>query len=171
MVSLSVNVTLPLVPDVVVVDPNFQLYAPLVAAARAGRLNLHLRASGAEAIKLARRLNIDAWLVSPELDDMAGEDFVCLLAALPNRSSHAVAMVAPSDTSKGSVAAGHRLQVSLRHPISLDAVEAVLRSPAISTTATTADLTGSSTRRSGALLSLPIGVGAAMLAIAALMMG
>ncbi len=160
MVSLSELSTLPMIPDVVVVDPNFQLYAPLVAAARAGRLNLHLRASGAEALKLGRRLNVDAWLVSPELDDMAGNDFVSLLESLPNRSSHAVAMVAPSGSPKTADA--------LHHPISLDAIEAVLRSPA---TKTAVDVAANETSRTRALLSLPIGVGAAMLAIAVLMMG
>lgn len=162
MVSLSGISTVPLVPDVVVVDPNFQLYAPLVAAARAGRVNLHLRASGAEAIKLARRLNIDAWLVSPELDDMAGDDFVSLLETLPNRSSHVVAMVAP----QGSIPTAATLQ----HPVSLDVLEAFLRSPVTQATVG-APVAQSWTRRARAMISLPFGVGAAMLAITALMLG
>ncbi len=165
MVGLSETGTLPLVPDVVVVDPHYQLYSSLVAAARAGRLNLHLRASGAEAIKLARRLSVDAWLVSPELDDMTGNDLVALLEALPNHSSLAIAMVAPLESTK---AFGPGVVTSLQHPISLDAVEALLRSPA---TNSAVDLALSRTSRSRALLSLPLGVGAAMLAIAALMLG
>lgn len=162
MVSLFENGTLPLVPDVVVVDPDFQRFSPLVAAARAGRLNLHLRASGGEAIKLARRLSVDAWLVSPKLDDMAGDDFVALVKALPHGATHAIAMIAPTDSTKTADAGA-----SLRHPISLDAVEALLRSPA---TSAAVDLAIRGRSRARALLSLPVGVGAAMLAIAALML-
>jgi DNA-binding response OmpR family regulator len=162
MVSLTEGRTLPLVPNVVVVDPQFQAYGPLVAAARAGRLHLHLRATGAEALKLARRLDVDAWLVSPELDDMSGYDFVSLLEGLPNRSSLAVAMVTPADVEKPHATGA----ATFSHPIALDSLEAFLRSPSEKTPS----LPVSGTSRARALLTLPIGVGAAMLAIAVLVL-
>jgi len=160
MVSLVEGTTLPLVPDVVVVDPQFQAYGPLVAAARAGRLNLHLRATGAEAIKLARRLNVDAWLVSANLDDMAGEDFVTLLDSLPSRGTHSVAMVASAESAKAGMAAAE----TLVHPITADDVESLLRDP--SSTVTTLPVSGHDRVRT--MLTLPVGVGAALIAIAAL---
>lgn len=161
MVSLLEGAKLPLVPSVVVVDPEFQAYGPLVAAARAGRLNLHLRATGAEAIKLARRLDIDAWLVSSDLDDMAGEDFVELLEKLPSRGSHSVAMIASAESAKAGLAATE----TLHHPITADAVEGLLRTASSETT----EVTLSGRTRVRTLLTLPVGVGAALVAIAALM--
>jgi len=161
MVVLVEGVKLPLVPNVVVVDPEFQLYGPLVAAARAGRLKLHLRATGAEALKLGRRLDVDAWLVSADLDDMAGEDFIQLLDTLPSTGSHAVVMIASAEAARAGIAA----EEMLHHPITADAVDGLLReaSPTISETAL------SGVRRIRALLTLPVGVGAALVAIAALM--
>jgi CheY-like chemotaxis protein len=79
-------------PNVVVVDPQFDAYRDLAASARAGRIGLHFRSSGAQAIKLARHLEIDAWLVAADLDDMSGQDFVELLAGV--RGDSKVAMVA-----------------------------------------------------------------------------
>ncbi len=161
MVSLSEAGTMPVVPEVVVVDPQFQAYAPLVAAARAGRLNLHLRATGADALKLAKRLDVDAWLVASDLDDMAGQDFVALLDALPSRSSRSVAMVASAESAKAGMAAAE----SLHHPISMEAVDGLLR--------TASEIPGELATRGKSrvrkILSLPIGVGAALIAIAALM--
>lgn len=69
------------IPNVVVVDPAFDSYKPLAASAQAGKLLLHLRSSGADALKLARRHRVDAWLVAPDLDDMSGFDFIELLRA------------------------------------------------------------------------------------------
>lgn len=161
MVSLVEGANLPLVPNVVVVDPEFQCYGPLVAAARAGRLNLHLRATAAEAIKLARRLEIDAWLVSSDLEDMAGEDFVELLDTLPTRGSHSVAMIASAEAAKAGIAASEMLH----HPVTADAVEALLRDASPQLAAAT--VSGRSRVRT--LLTLPVGVGAALVAIAALM--
>ena len=67
------------VPNVVVVDPHFEAYKPLAASARLGKLNLHFRSSGVDALKLARQRRVDAWLVALELDDMSGHDFLELL--------------------------------------------------------------------------------------------
>ena len=158
MVVLSKDAKVPLVPNVVVVDPHFQCYGPLVAAARAGRLNLHLRANASEAIKLARRLEIDAWLVSADLEDMAGEDFIELLDTLPTRGSHSVAMVASPEAGIASTG-------MLHHPVSADAVDALLRDASSQVAETT--VTGRSRMRT--LMTLPVGVGAALIAIAALM--
>lgn len=69
------------VPNIVVVDPAFDSYKTLAASARAGKLLLHFRSSGADALKLARRHHVDAWLVAPDLDDMSGFDFIELLRA------------------------------------------------------------------------------------------
>jgi CheY-like chemotaxis protein len=161
MVSLLEGAKLPLVPNVVVVDPDFQAYGPLVAAARAGRLNLHLRATGAEAIKLARRLEIDAWLVSSDLDDMAGADFIEILDTLPSRGSHSVAMIASAESAKAELVASETLQ----HPITMDSIESLLREASPQVPGTTVG--GRSRMRT--LLTLPVGVGAALVAIAALM--
>ncbi len=164
MVSLSHDETLSLVPDVVVVDPQFQAYGPLVAAARAGRLNLHLRATGAEALRLARRLNVDAWLISTELDDMTGNDLVALLNGRQGRSSQAIAFVTSSDSTSDR---NLGVATTLRHPISLDAVDEVLRSPSKDSV----EVPMGCTDRPRAMLALPIGVGAAVLAIATFMLG
>ncbi len=51
-------------PSVVVVDPQFNAYATLAASARLGNLQLHLRSSGADAIRLSRRIDVDAWIVA-----------------------------------------------------------------------------------------------------------
>ena len=73
------------VPNVVVVDPRFDAYKSLAASARLGKLNLHFRSSGADAIKLSRKQPVDAWLIATDLDDMSGHDLVELLRSF-NRS-------------------------------------------------------------------------------------
>ena len=75
----------PWVPNVVVVDPRFDTYKSLAASARLGKLNLHFRSSGADAIKLSRKQPVDAWLIATDLDDMSGHDLVELLRSF-NRS-------------------------------------------------------------------------------------
>lgn len=69
------------IPHVVVVDPAFDSYKSLAASARAGKMVLHFRSSGADALKLAGRHRVDAWLVAADLDDMSGFDFIELLRA------------------------------------------------------------------------------------------
>jgi CheY-like chemotaxis protein len=69
----------PLIPNVVVVDPKFDAYPMLSASAQNGRIGLHFRSSGADALRLARRLKVDAWLIAAELDDMTGHDLVRML--------------------------------------------------------------------------------------------
>lgn len=65
---------------VVIVDPAWDRYPEFVEAAAAGRLELHFCSDGRAALRLARRFQADAWLVSDNLPDMAGLDLVPLLA-------------------------------------------------------------------------------------------
>lgn len=73
------NATYKAIRSVVVVDPAFDGYKNLAAEARAGRIDLHFRSSGTAALKLAGKIDVDAWIVAAELEDMAGNDFVDLL--------------------------------------------------------------------------------------------
>ena len=86
----------PWVPNVVVVDPRFDAYKSLAASARLGKLNLHFRSSGADAIKLSRKQPVDAWLIATDLDDMSGHDLVELLRSF-NRSFNASQEVGQAD--------------------------------------------------------------------------
>jgi len=69
------------IPNVVVVDSEFESYKSLAASARLGRINLHFRESGAAALNHLKHQRVDAWLVASQLDDMSGGDFVELLRA------------------------------------------------------------------------------------------
>lgn len=69
------------VPNVVVVDPRLDAYKPLAASARLGRIDIHFRSSGTAALKLARHVPVDAWLIAADLDDMSGHDLMALLQA------------------------------------------------------------------------------------------
>ena len=156
-------------PGVVVVDPRFDAYTALAASARMGKIDLHMRSSGSGALKLADRIHVDAWLIATELDDMSGEDFVGLLQA---RSGDAkIAMVDEST-------AGSR-HFALAEQAGREAgVDMVMSSPI--TVADLEELLGLSIEerrlrfpatagRSWA--ALPVSVGAAMIAIAVLMIG
>ena len=158
------------VPSVVVVDPRFDAYKPLAESARQGRLDLHLRSSGAEAIRLARRLRVDAWLIAPDLDDMSGHDLVELL-----QSSLADARVAMVDTSRPATrhhavaeqeAAAAGAHALLTHPITLRDLEDLLGLPVEERTKVFA---GHGAARS--FVTLPVGVGAAAISIAVLLLG
>ena len=135
----------PWVPNVVVVDPRFDAYKSLAASARLGKLNLHFRSSGADAIKLSRKQPVDAWLIATDLDDMSGHDLVELLRSF-NRSFNAgqevgqadeaqaqdsqpackIAVVQPTTTpSNGVLELGTELSV-LTPPITFQDLEALL---------------------------------------------
>jgi CheY-like chemotaxis protein len=158
------------VPNVVVVDPRFEDYKQLADSARLGRINLHIRASGAEALKIARRRTVDAWLIAAELDDMSGHDLVELLRA---RAAEAkVAMVEAEGTAgrQHAVAEQEAAAVGadalLTQPITLRDLEELLGLPAEERSKV---LTTAGAAR--AFVTLPVGVGAAAVSIAVLLLG
>lgn len=163
------------VPSVVVVDPRFDAYKPLAASARLGKLSLHFRASGAEAVKLARRLRVDAWLIASELDDMSGHDLVPLLQSQITAqgcgdTKLAVIEAATPGSRQWSIAAGDALAASadslLSHPITFRDLEALLGLPTVERAKIV-----SADGPARTFVTLPLGVGAAALAIAMLIMG
>jgi CheY-like chemotaxis protein len=156
------------VPSVVVVDPEFSSYAALAASARLGNLQLHLRSAGTDAIRLNRRIHVDAWIVASELDDMSGHDLVELLKS--ECSDIPVAMVI--DAARGrrnavesAAATEAGADVALSHPISLADLERLLGLPSEER----AREFGSN--GSKPFVTLPVGIGAAVIAIAVLMTG
>jgi len=156
------------VPSVVVVDPEFNSYATLAASARLGNLQLHLRSAGTDAIRLNRRIHVDAWIVASELDDMSGHDLVELLKS--ECSDIPVAMVV--DAARGrrnavesAAATDAGADVTLSHPISLADLERLLGLPSEER----AREFGSN--GSKPFVTLPVGIGAAVIAIAVLMIG
>lgn len=155
-------------PSVVVVDPMFDAYVALAASARMGRLDLHMRSSGAAAIKLAGKMPVDAWLIAPELDDMSGQDFVGLLES--RRADAKIAMVdVESEGSRHRVLAEQAareagVDVVLSKPITVADLEELLGLPLEERRRRVA-----ATGRSWA--ALPVSVGAAVIAIAVLMIG
>jgi CheY-like chemotaxis protein len=72
-------------PHVLVVDSRFEDYMDLARAARQGQIQVHFRSSAVAARALMRRLRFDLCIVGADLDDMAGEDFLELLRADPDR--------------------------------------------------------------------------------------
>lgn len=164
------------IPSVIVVDPRFDLYASLATAAREGKLDLHLRSSAADAMRLARRIRVDAWLVAEELDDMAGHDFVELLAAhdVGTGAAGKVAMVGavPGQPGGGrmlaeTVAREAGAESVLEQPISLADLANLLAQPVDRRSPILAS-DGPAKRR---LVTLPVGIGAAVITVAILMMG
>lgn len=150
-------------PNVVVVDPQFDAYRELAASARSGRIGLHFRSSGSQAMKLARHLEIDAWLVAAELDDMSGHDFVELLGAV--RGDAKVAMIgAGLAASRSAREAGADLVVS--QPITVADLEELLGLPAEERSRRLA-----AKGFAGTWAALPVSVGAAVVALAVLMIG
>jgi len=157
------------IPSVVVVDPRFDAYRALAASARQGRIALHLRSSGCEALRLGERVQVDAWLVAADLDDMSGHDLVELLQAQAGGSP--VAMVIDDTDGRRSVlahqaAAEAGADESLAHPISLLDLERLL---GLTAEERAREFEGRAGRRQ--YVTLPVGVGAAVIAMAVLMMG
>jgi len=156
------------VPSVVVVDPEFNSYATLAASARLGKLQLHLRSGGADALRLSRRIHVDAWIVAAELDDMSGHDLVELLKG--EAIDAPVAMVVDAvrgrrNTIDSAAATEAGADVALSHPISLADLERLLGLP----TEDRAREFGSNGLKP--FVTLPVGIGAAVIAIAVLMIG
>jgi CheY-like chemotaxis protein len=156
------------VPSVVVVDPEFNSYATLAASARLGKLQLHLRSGGADALRLSRRIHVDAWIVAAELDDMSGHDLVELLKGDANDAP--VAMVVDAshgrrNTVDSAAATEAGADSTLSHPISLADLERLLGLPSEDR----AREFGSDGLKP--FVTLPVGIGAAVIAIAVLMIG
>lgn len=169
------------VPNVVVVDPHFDAYKPLAASARLGRIGLHFRSSGSDALKLARRLDVDAWLIAAELDDMSGHDLVQLLKVDPaggddhRDAAGAAGRVAIIESVQPggrhwaiaeSEATAVGADTVMSHPISLADLESLL-----DLTAEERSQKLSAEFRGRPYVTLPIGVGAAVIAIVVLAMG
>jgi DNA-binding response OmpR family regulator len=156
-------------PSVVVVDSKFDAYGALVASARRGRLQLHLRSSGAEALRLNRRITVDAWLVASDLDDMSGHDLVELLKG--DASGSPVAMIVDSPDGRrraldiqAAIEAG--ADDTLTQPITLGDLERLL---GMTVEERAAEFATKGVRRPFA--TLPVGIGAAVIAVAVLMIG
>jgi CheY-like chemotaxis protein len=156
------------VPSVVVVDPEFNSYATLAASARLGKMQLHLRSGGADALRLSRRIHVDAWIVAAELDDMSGHDLVELLKG--EACDVPVAMVVDAlrgrrNAVDSAAATEAGADVTISHPISLADLERLLGLP----TEDRAREFGSNGLKP--FVTLPVGIGAAVIAIAVLMIG
>lgn len=156
-------------PSVVVVDSKFDSYGALVASARRGRMQLHLRSSGSDALRLSRRIHVDAWLVAADLDDMSGHDLVELLKG--DASGSPVAMIVDSVDGRrnaldiqAAVEAG--ADETLARPISLEDLERLL---GMTVEERAEEFGTKGSRRSFA--TLPVGIGAAVIAVAVLMIG
>ena len=167
------------VPSVVVVDPRFDAYKQLSASARLGRIGLHFRSSGADAIKLARRLRVDAWLIAADLDDMSGHDLVQLLKDQHESDRHEgaeadaakVAIVAAAGTTGRQKTLAEREALDagadalIQHPLTLRDLERLIDLPVEERSKVFAD-----TGATRAFVTLPVGVGAAVVAMAILML-
>ena len=159
------------VPNVVVVDPDFGNYKPLVESADSGRLHLHFRTRGAEALKLSRRMQVDAWLVAADLDDMAGRDFVEILQGRLGQARLAMVETATPGSARWKDAQRDAGQAGadgiLSPPITFRDLEQLLGLPADER----AVLFAHASPAVRALDVLPIGASAAAIAIAVLMLG
>jgi CheY-like chemotaxis protein len=164
------------VPNIVVVDPRFDAYKPLATSARLGKLNLHFRSTGAEAVKLSRRLQVDAWLIADELDDMSGRDLAPLLQKQQAATGEGVKLALVNDAAPGErqrILAEQDAREAgadslLSHPITFRDLEELLGLPSEERAHFVVPAVPVGSK---ALVALPIGVGAAFLAVAVLMMG
>lgn len=158
------------IPNVVVVDPHFESYKPLAASARLGKLNLHFRSSGTDALKLARQRRVDAWLVALELDDMSGHDFLELLQTRLGIAKAAIVHAGDVPGRNWDVAVRAAAEVGadsvLSSPITFRDLERLLGQ-----VGSGQGVIEPGFRTSVAFVTLPVGVGAAVVAIAVLMMG
>ncbi|MBM4011000.1 MAG: hypothetical protein FJ286_06415 [Planctomycetes bacterium] len=156
------------VPSVVVVDPRFDAYTTLAASARRGRIDLHLRSAGASALKIADRIDVDAWLIAAELDDMSGEDFAGLLQARRGDAKMALMSDWGSGTRQHAVAEQAAREAGanavLSAPISVADLEQLLGLPIEERRKRFA-----ATGRSWA--AVPVSIGAVVVAIAVLVIG
>ncbi len=162
-------------PNVVVVDPRFDAYQELVESARSGRIRLHMRSSGEEGLALAKKHSVDAWLVAADLDDMAGLDFIELLrshleaakATDTEGGEQRVAIVSEVPGQPGHwQATEHGADHSMIKPISMADLESFLE---MTPAEREMILPGRDLARS--ILTLPVSMGAAVVAMAVVMLG
>jgi DNA-binding response OmpR family regulator len=66
--------------QVVVVDPRHSDYAHLWDSAKSSDLSLRLLTTGRAALRAARELNPDLWIINTELPDMDGTDLFEMLS-------------------------------------------------------------------------------------------
>jgi DNA-binding response OmpR family regulator len=64
---------------VIVVDPNHEDYADLLAAAHAAGLNIRILSTASAALRYARRCRGGLWIVNTQLPDMNGFDLAQML--------------------------------------------------------------------------------------------
>lgn len=142
---------------IAIIDPNFDDHTALADEARTGAVEMHYRSSGAEALRLARGREFDAWIVAAELDDMHGSDFAGLL-----QERVAAGMTAtPAERSPRVLVIGGEGRDGIAMPLSASAVREALVGP----TGTTASAWWQQ------VPALPLGVTAAMMAMAMLVVG
>ena len=162
-------------PSVVVIDPRFEAYQELVESARSGRIGLHLRSSGAEGLALAKKHEVDAWLVAADLDDMSGLNFIELLRNQLEASQttdseggqQRVAIVSEVPGKPGHwEATEHGADHSMVKPISMADLETFLE---MTPAEREMILPGRDLARS--ILTLPVSMGAAVVALAVVMLG
>lgn len=122
-------------------------------------------------MKLARHLAVDAWLVAEHLDDMSGHDFVSLLKASAPDGSKVAMVDAPRAPNRrwniaDAAATESGADALLPHPISFADLENLLALPSEARSQMLAEA-----GLARPFLTLPLGVGAAVIAIAVLMIG
>ena len=152
--------------NIVVIDPRFDAYQSLAAAAKLGRCSLHLRASGRAALHLLSRRRVEAVIVAAELEDMTGHDCVALLRAQhadasPGARVPVVLMAAAAGGEHVAYPAGG-CDAILSHPITIRDVEDQVRNRGRGAVGTPTLLR--------AMATLPVGVCAAAISIAALLL-
>jgi len=157
------------VPNIVVVDPKFDDYQHLADSARRGRIDLHIRSSGAEALKIAGRRPVDAWIIAPDLDDMSGHDLVELIRGRAADAKVALIEAEGPGSRHRAVAEQDAAVVGadavLSKPISLLDLEELLGLPLEDRSKILA-----AAETVGSMVTLPVGVGAAAVSIAVLLL-
>lgn len=142
---------------IAIIDPNFDDHTALASEARSGSVEMHYRVSGAEALRLARGREFDAWIVAAELDDMQGRDFVDLL-----RERVAAGMTAaPATTPPRVLVIGDAGSDGIGMPLSADAIREAIVGRSVAP----------STSWWQHVPALPLGMTAAMMAVAMLVVG
>lgn len=167
--ALSSDVDASAAISIVVIDPRFDAYQSLATAAKLGRCSLHLRASGRAALHLLSKRRVDAVIVGVELDDMTGLECVALLrvqhADASPRTEAPVVLMAGSGSGEHVAHAASGCDATLSRPITIRDVEDQVR---IRRGRGRGGLVMPAVLR--AMATLPVGVCAAAVSIAALLL-